>query len=81
MLIQRKQTGNKGMFYVEEEGQVEAEMTYHMVAPNKMVIEHTEVEDDLRGQNVGYQLVQAGVESRPAQHQDHSLVPVCKKSF
>ena len=50
------------MFYVEGEGNIEAEMTYHMTAPNKMVIEHTEVEEDLRGQNVGFQLVQSAVE-------------------
>jgi hypothetical protein len=62
MLIQRSQLGNKGMFYVREEGNIEAEMTYHMTAPNKMVIEHTEVEEDLRGQNVGYQLVESAVE-------------------
>jgi len=62
MLIQRKQIGNKGMFYVEVEGNIEAEMTYHMTSPNKMVIEHTEVEEDLRGQNVGYQLVESAVE-------------------
>ena len=62
MLIQRKQTDNKGMFYVEIDGEVKAEMIYHMTAPNKMVIEHTEVDDELRGQNVGYQLVQASVE-------------------
>ena len=43
MLIQRKQTENKGMFYVENEGEIQAEMTYHMTTPNKMVIEHTEV--------------------------------------
>jgi predicted GNAT family acetyltransferase len=62
MVVQRKQTDNKGMFYVEYEGEVHARMFYHMTAPNKMVIEHTEVDDELRGQNVGYQLVEAGVE-------------------
>jgi uncharacterized protein len=82
MTIQRKQIGNKGMFYVEEEGRVEAEMTYHIVAPNKMVIEHTEVEDDLRGQNVGYQLVQAGVEYA-RQHNIKIILwcPFAKKIF
>ena len=70
------------MFYVEEKGQVEAEMTYHMVSPNKMVIEHTEVEDDLRGQNVGYQLVQAGVEYA-RQHNIKIILwcPFAKKVF
>ena len=70
------------MFYVEEEGQVEAKMTYHIAAPNKMVIEHTEVEDDLRGQNVGFQLVQAGVEYA-RQHNIKIILwcPFAKKVF
>ncbi len=62
MLIQRQQTGTKGMFYYSEDEEVLAEMTYHMTAPDKMVIEHTEVGEELRGQNVGYQLVHAAVE-------------------
>jgi len=62
MLVQRKQTDSKGMFYVEHEGEIHARMTYHMKAPGKMVIEHTEVDDELRGQNVGYRLVETAVE-------------------
>src|SRR5678816_2298542 len=62
MVVQRKQTDNKGMFYAEYEGEVHARMFYHMTALDKMVIEHTEVDDELRGQNVGYQLVEAAVE-------------------
>ena len=62
MLIQQKQTSNKGMFYVEDDGEVKAEMIYHMTSPDKMVIEHTEVNDELRGQNIGYELVHASVE-------------------
>lgn len=62
MVIQRKQTDNKGMFYVENNGEVQAEMIYHMASPDNMVIEHTEVSDQLRGQNVGYQLVEAAVQ-------------------
>ena len=82
MLIQRKQTENKGMFFVENEGEIQAEMTYHMTAPNKMVIEHTEVGDELRGQNVGYQLVEAAVEYA-RQHNIKITVwcPFAKKVF
>ena len=82
MLIQRKQTDNKGMFYVENEGEVQAEMIYHMTSPDKMVIEHTEVGDELRGQNVGYQLVQAAVEYA-RQHNIKITVwcPFAKKVF
>jgi predicted GNAT family acetyltransferase len=82
MLIQRKQTDNKGMFYVENDGEVKAEMIYHMTTPNKMVIEHTEVDDELRGQNIGFQLVQAGVEYA-RQHNIKITVwcPFAKKVF
>jgi uncharacterized protein len=62
MLIQQKQTGNRGMFYVEDDGEVKAEMIYHMTSPDKMVIEHTEINDELRGHNVGYELVHTAVE-------------------
>ncbi|HMG67132.1 MAG TPA: GNAT family N-acetyltransferase [Chitinophagaceae bacterium] len=61
MLIQRREKDNKGMFYVEIDGEVQAEMTYHMTSPDKMIIEHTEVDDKLRGHNGGYQLVEAAV--------------------
>ena len=62
MLIQRRETNGKGTFFVEYEGEVHAWMTYQMKAPDKMVIEHTEVDDELRGQNVGYKLVETAVE-------------------
>jgi uncharacterized protein len=62
MIVQNKYDGGKGMFYVEKDGQVQAKMTYHMKGPDHLVIEHTEVDDALRGQNVGVQLVNASVE-------------------
>jgi uncharacterized protein len=82
MLIQRKQTGNKGTFYVENEGEVQAELFYHMTTPNKMIIEHTEVDDELRGLNVGYQLVHTAVEYA-RQHNIRITVwcPFAKKLF
>ena len=82
MLVQRKQADNKGMFYVESDGEVHARMTYHMTAPNKMVIEHTEVDDELRGQDVGYHLVATAVEYA-RQHNIKITVwcPFAKKVF
>jgi len=82
MVIQQKQTGNKGMFYVEDDGEIHAEMVYHMTSPNKMVIEHTEVNDELRGQNIGFRLVQAAVEY--ARHHQIKITvwcPFAKKVF
>ena len=63
MTIHHKQAGGKGLFFVGEEGTYLAEMVYTLPSTDKMIIEHTEVSEELRGQNVGYQLVQAAMTS------------------
>ena len=75
MLIQNKKAGNKGMFFVETDGHILAEMVYTMPSPNKMIIEHTEVSDELKGQNVGYQLVYTAVEY--ARTHNIKIIPLC----
>jgi len=75
MLIQHKKLSGKGMFFVESDGNILAEMTYTMSAPEKMIIEHTEVSDELRGKNVGYQLVYTAVEY--ARTHNIKIIPLC----
>ncbi len=75
MLIQQKQDGSKGSFYVEESGKMLAEMTYSMTGTELMIIYHTEVSDELRGKNVGYQLVHTAVEYARANHM--KILPLC----
>jgi predicted GNAT family acetyltransferase len=75
MLIQQKQDGSKGSFYVEENGVQLAEMTYSMTGDNLMIIDHTEVADELRGKNVGYQLVKTAVEY--ARTNNMKILPLC----
>ena len=75
MLIQQKQEGSKGAFYVEENEQLLAEMTYSMTGTELMIIDHTDVSDTLRGKYVGYQLVQAAVEYARANHM--KILPLC----
>jgi len=75
MLIQQKQEGSKGSFYVEDNGNVLAEMTYSMTGSDLMIINHTEVADELRGKNVGYQLVNAAVEY--ARAGNTKIIPLC----
>lgn len=75
MLIQHKQDGNRGMFYVEQDGTTLAEMTYTMSLPTVMVIEHTEVSDALEGKGVGKQLVHAAVEY--VREHNIKIVPLC----
>ena len=75
MLIQHKKVGGKGMFFVESEGNILAEMTYTLPSPEKMIIDHTEVSDELRRQNVGHQLVHTAVEY--ARTHGMKIVPLC----
>lgn len=75
MLVQHKQVGGKGMFFVQQEGNILAEMVYTMVSAEKMIIEHTEVSDELRGQNTGYQFVSTAVEY--ARTHGIKIIPLC----
>lgn len=62
MKIEHKQEGQDGIFYAGTEDEHKAEMIYKMTDGNKMIIEHTEVDDALRGQHVGNHLVKAAVD-------------------
>ena len=75
MLIQNKQVGGKGLFYVGQDGAILAEMVYSMPSPNKMIIEHTEVDDSLGGKGVGLQLLNTAVEY--ARTHNVKIVPLC----
>ena len=75
MQIQQQQKGIKGMFYVGDAENPKAEMVYRVDAKNNIIIEHTEVVDELRGKNIGYQLVHAGVEY--ARQHNVKILPLC----
>jgi predicted GNAT family acetyltransferase len=75
MLIQHKQIGNKGMFFVGQDGAILAEMVYSLSSPNKMIIEHTEVDESLSGKGVGKQLVETAV--LYARNHDIKIVALC----
>ena len=76
MQIQHQLSGNKGIFFIpaDEEG-VLAEVVYHLQPPNTMIIEHTEVDEELRGRDIGFKLVNAIVEH--ARTHNYKIVPVC----
>lgn len=75
MLIQHKQVGGKGIFYVGQDGAMLAEMVYTKPSEDKMIIEHTEVDDSLAGKGVGKQLLSAAVEY--ARKQNLKIIPLC----
>lgn len=76
MHIQHKMSGTHGLFYIPgEEGDRAAELVYAVTEDGNMIIEHTGVDEELRGQNIGYELVHAAVEH--ARKYDLKVVPVC----
>ncbi|WP_274475502.1 GNAT family N-acetyltransferase [Mangrovimonas aestuarii] len=58
MEIKHKQYGKKGAVFIERNKELLAEMVYSISGPEKIIIEHTEVGDEIRGQGVGYQLLE-----------------------
>ena len=75
MLIQHKQVGGKGMFYVGQDGAILAELVYTKPSNDKMIIEHTEVDESLSGKGVGLQLVHTAVEY--ARTHKMKIIPLC----
>lgn len=75
MSISHQQEENKGSFYYEIDGKKLAEMTYISAGPGKIIIDHTEVDDLLRGQGVGYKLVESSVEF--ARKNNLKIMPLC----
>jgi predicted GNAT family acetyltransferase len=75
MNIQHEASESKGAFFIEENGKRLAYMTYSKAGPNRIIIDHTEVSDALRGKNAGKQLVAAGVEY--ARKNKLKILPLC----
>ncbi|MBC7946733.1 MAG: N-acetyltransferase [Chitinophagaceae bacterium] len=75
MVIQHKKIGDKGLFFAEQDGHILAELSYSSPANDRMVIEHTEVSEELKGKKVGNKLVHTAV----AYAREHKLkiVPLC----
>lgn len=68
MVINHTSDKNKGMFFAGPETGILARLDYTLPETGKMVIEHTEVSEALKGQNIGYLLVKTAVEYARLHH-------------
>jgi uncharacterized protein len=75
MLIQHQEQGSKGEWFVNNDGEKVAEMTYSWAGDDKFIIDHTWVDDILRGQNVGRHLLDAAVAF--AREKEVKIIPLC----
>ena len=74
MQIQRDEHGRKGAFYIDEDGEWIAELTY-VRDDGTMTIDHTEVDEKLRGEGVGEDMVRAAVDY--ARENGLKIKPAC----
>lgn len=58
-MIKHEETGTRGAFFFEREGERLAAMTYSRATPSLIIVDHTEVSDVLKGQGMGRQLLDA----------------------
>lgn len=72
--IVHERSDHRGAFVVFDNGNRVAELTY-TVAGSRVILDHTHVDDSLRGTGTGGKLVRAAVEWARAEH--HKLLPLC----
>ena len=72
--IRHEPAGHKGAFVWRRDGEKLAELTYS-VAGSRVILDHTDVDDRLRGQGAGKQLVTSAVEW--ARKENKQLMPLC----
>ncbi len=75
MEVLQKDNGEKGIFYITLEGKLLAEMTYVWVGKDRIIIDHTEVNDLLRGKGAGKQMVSKAVDF--AREKGIHIIPLC----
>jgi predicted GNAT family acetyltransferase len=72
---QLKLEGNKGYFFVEENGKQEAMMTFVFAGEDKIIIDHTEVNPGNNGKGFGKQMVLKAVDF--ARDKGITILPLC----
>lgn len=73
-MIEHEQHGHRGAFFIEDEGKRLASLTY-TVAGSRVILDHTDVDDALRGTGTGRKLVAAAVDW--AREEEVKLMPLC----
>ncbi|MFB2539176.1 MULTISPECIES: GNAT family N-acetyltransferase [unclassified Acinetobacter] len=75
MTIQHRDELVNGVFFIEHESKRTAEMTYQYRDQHTIVVDHTWVDDSLRGQGVAKRLFDALVTF--AQDKQLKVIPIC----
>ena len=73
--IKHQDLGNKGRFYVGEKTNKLAEMTYSKAGDERIIIDHTEVSEELKGEGIGKKMLMKAVEM--ARESGIKILPLC----
>lgn len=73
--INRESNGAKGRYVVRGPDGAEAEMTYTSIGESQIIIDHTHVPDEFRGQGIGARMVAQAVED--ARAAGKKIIPLC----
>ncbi|SHF98357.1 hypothetical protein SAMN05443549_1011078 [Flavobacterium fluvii] len=80
--VQLEANDKNGFFYIEVNGKTEAKMTFVFAGPNKIIIDHTEVNPGNNGKGYGKKMVTKAVEfAREKNIKIILLCPFAKKVF
>jgi predicted GNAT family acetyltransferase len=75
MDIRHEIAGHRGAFFIERDGRRLAEMTFSAAGDTRVIIDHTEVSDELRGTGSGARLLDAAVTW--ARAEGKKIIPLC----
>ena len=73
--IQQKETDGKGMFYIEDDGEIIAELSYTLKDNNIMTLDHTETDPKFSGEGLASGLVKHSVDY--AKKKNLKIDPLC----
>ena len=74
--IKHQNNETNGIFEIYSDGKKAGEMTYTWDGEDRIIINHTEVDEEFSGQGLAKQLVYAGVEY--ARKNNKKVVPACQ---
>lgn len=80
--IEHQEAKSTGAFFVQQNGERMAEMTYSRTNATLIIVDHTHVDERLKGQGVGRQLLDALVAwARETKTRVVALCPFAKAQF
>ena len=75
MKIEHKNSHSKGVFLAKVDDRIIGEMTYVWTDDNCFIIDHTEVNPEYQGKNVGQEMVKNTVDF--ARENNFTIIPLC----